>query len=135
MPLLGRRSIGELQSCRDELIVLFSDVVREYDCTIIQGHRTMEEQKENFRNGSTTTLASKHLSFPSDAVDVSPYPIPDNWGEDNFKEKAKFYHFAGYVKARAESLSIKVKWGGDWDGDKDFDDQTFDDLIHWEIIG
>ena len=134
MAVFGDRSIKELQSCNDGLIILFSDVVRNYDCTILQGHRTMEEQKANFRNGVTTTLASKHLSYPSDAVDVSPYPIPDNWGETDAKEMVKFYHFAGYVKARAETLGIKVRWGGDWDSDKEFDDQTFDDLVHWEIV-
>jgi peptidoglycan L-alanyl-D-glutamate endopeptidase CwlK len=27
-----------------------------------------------------------------------------------------------------------IRWGGDWDGDQDFRDQTFDDLAHFELI-
>lgn len=135
MAEFGSRSLKELETCDNRLIVLFSLVVDRYDCTILQGHRTMQEQKENFRKGVTTTLASKHLSNPSMAVDVSPYPIPENWGETDAKEMVKFYHFAGYVKAVADDLKIKIRWGGDWDSDKDFNDQTFDDLVHWELIG
>ena len=26
-----------------------------------------------------------------------------------------------------------LKWGGDWDNDGDFDDQTFNDYPHWWI--
>ena len=41
--------------------------------------------------------------------------------------------FAGYVQGVAEQLGIKIRWGGDWDSDFDFKDQTFNDLVHFEL--
>ena len=61
-------------------------------------------------------------------IDVAPCPI--QWNNSK-----RFYHFAGYVKGVADSLGIKICWGGDWDKDNDFDDQTFNDLVHFELIG
>lgn len=130
----GKASLEELSSCEADLIDLFSEVVKTYDNTILEGHRVMERQKELFRTKKSKTLGSKHLSLPSRAVDVSPYPIPSKWGEGDFKVLAQFYHFAGYVKAVADRMGIIVRWGGDWDSDYVFNDQTFDDLVHWELI-
>ena len=123
-----------LSTCHDDLISIFSTVIVDYDCKILEGHRSMERQKELFRTGSSETLGSKHLSLPSVAIDVSPYPIPKNWGADNPKDMAEFYFFAGYVKGIAKSMGITLRWGGDWDGDKSFTDQTFDDLVHFEVV-
>ena len=61
------------------------------------------------------------------AVDVCPYPI-------DWNNKERFYHFAGYVKGIADSMGIKIRWGGDWDGDTVFDDQSFHDLPHFELL-
>jgi len=134
MPSFSKASQSKLNTCEDDLIRLFNEVIKSWDCTIIQGHRTLQEQEQNLRNGSSTTLNSKHLSSPSEAVDVSPYPIPENWGEGNAKEMAEFYYFAGYVKGIADCLDINIRWGGDWDSDKDLSDQEFDDLVHWELV-
>jgi peptidoglycan LD-endopeptidase CwlK len=48
---------------------------------------------------------------------------------------SRFYFLAGLIKERADQLNIKVRWGGDWDNDNDFFDQTFYDLVHWELVG
>jgi hypothetical protein len=48
---------------------------------------------------------------------------------------ARFYYMAGRVQTLAESMGITIRWGGDWDSDKDFFDQTFDDLVHFELVG
>lgn len=70
---------------------------------------------------------SKHNSQPSKAVDVSPYPI-------NWNNKEGFYHFAGFVRATAQQMGIKIRWGGDWNGNFDLKDQNFFDLPHFEIL-
>jgi hypothetical protein len=44
------------------------------------------------------------------------------------------HYFAGYVRAKAEELNIKVTWGGDWDNDTEVDDQSYLDYPHWELI-
>lgn len=69
---------------------------------------------------------SKHNSNPSMGIDVAPYPI--DWNDIK-----RFYHFGGFVQSRAESLGIKLRWGGDWDSDRDLNDQTFMDLVHFEL--
>lgn len=48
---------------------------------------------------------------------------------------SRFYFMAGLVMRTADILNIKIRWGGDWDGDQDFMDQTFNDLAHFELVG
>jgi hypothetical protein len=31
-------------------------------------------------------------------------------------------------------MEVKLRWGGDWDSDKDTKDQNFNDLPHFELI-
>jgi len=139
MPSFGKASRERLDTCDPGLCLLFNKVVQSYDCSILIGHRSKEDQQAAYAAGRSKLKwpDSKHNSLPSKAVDVAPYPI--NWGSTGSEEQkrkaiARFYHFAGYVKATAESLGIKIRWGGDWDNDLDFSDQNFDDLPHWEII-
>ena len=139
MPSFGKKSRSELETAHPDLQALFNKVVDQYDCSVLQGHRTRQEQDAAFANGNSTLRwpKSKHNTKPSMAVDVVPYPI--DWGNTGTKTEQKkainrFYHFAGYVLATADSMNIKVRWGGDWDGDKMFTDQKFDDLPHWELL-
>jgi hypothetical protein len=61
------------------------------------------------------------------AVDVAPYPI-------DWEDTKRFYHFAGFVQATAKQLNIPIIWGGDWNNNNNFKDQTFNDLVHFELI-
>lgn len=107
---------------------LFSEVVKDFDCTIIEGHRSPERQEELFRQGKSQLRAgqSKHNANPSLAVDVAPYPI--DWTDEK-----RFFLFAGYVMGIADTLAIPIRWGGDWDGDWNWKNQGFDDLPHFEL--
>lgn len=141
-----------LATCDQRLIDLFLRVVGTYDCTILQGARSAAEQAENVRKGVSQTLDSKHVTSESHplarAVDVAPYPVV--WPDDSLfaalppalvarvrayvHAVGRFYHFAGYVKARAADVGLGLRWGGDWDSDGDFSDQRFDDLPHFELV-
>lgn len=133
-------SEGKLSTCQINLQRLFRRVLMSYDHTIIEGVRTKERQRELWNQRRTKTMNSKHLPFGAQgcslAVDVAPYPI--KWpvpGENSYvKDVGRFYHFSGYVLGVASEMGIKVRWGGDWDRDHDLKDQSFDDLVHWEII-
>jgi hypothetical protein len=129
MPKFGNSSATRLATCHPDLQKLFNEVIKNYDCTILQGHRSKEEQDEFFRTGRSKVQYpnSKHNSSPSMAVDVVPYPI--DWNDWN-----RFYHFAGYVKGVADSLGIRIRSGIDWDGDNDFNDNTFNDAPHFELL-
>ena len=120
MPKFSKSSKDKLQTCHDDLILLFNAVIEEHDCSVLEGHRRMERQKKLFREGTTKTLASNHLSMPSKAVDVMPYPI--QW--DDIEGQ---HMFATAVFSKAMEMGIRVRWGGSF--------KSFYDAPHWEIIG
>jgi len=128
-------SLDKLHSCHPDLQILFKEVIRHVDCSIICGHRNQKDQDAAFTAGKSKLKFpnGKHNSNPSMAVDVAPFPIV--W--DNHK---RFYWFGGYVMGIAEILlqhgiiTHKVRYGGDWDGDGDITDQKFNDLLHFELV-
>jgi peptidoglycan L-alanyl-D-glutamate endopeptidase CwlK len=128
VPTFGERSRKNLESCDAELQDLFNEVVENFDCSVLCGHRTEEEQNEVFREGKSTVNwpESRHNFKPSRAVDVVPYPI-------DWKNLNRFYMFGGYVKGIAKQKGISIRWGGDWDSDTLTDDQKFMDLPHFEL--
>ena len=139
MPHFSQRSITALATAHPHLQMLFYEIVRVYDCIVLEGKRSEEQQRMNVAKGVSKTLNSKHvypLEGPSMALDVAPYPL--KWPKRNeatyVKDVARYYHFAGYVKGIAEKLGLQIRWGGDWDGDDIFIDQTFDDLVHFELL-
>lgn len=128
MAKFGTKSWDRLQTVHPDLQLLFQEVVKTYDCAILVGHRDQAAQEEAFHMGRSEKNwpDSKHNAWPSVAVDVAPWPI--DWNDTK-----RFYHFAGFVLATAKMMNINIRWGGDWDSDKDFSDQTFNDLVHFEL--
>ena len=132
MPKFSRTSRDKLMSCDVRLVKLFNAVIKDYDCTIVDGHRSRELQRKYFETGKSTTMNSKHCFYPSRAVDVAPYDkkrklIP--WNDLN-----QFYHFVGYVRGVAQAMQIPIRCGADWNGDFDLKDQNFNDLPHFEVV-
>ncbi len=102
-------------------------MIKHYDCTILEGYRSDEDQLKAFNTGkSKIKSGGKHNQKPSLAVDVVPWPI--DWAS-----KDRFYHFAGFVQGIAQMLDIKIRFGGDWNGNRNFKDQAFVDLPHFEL--
>ncbi len=130
MPAFGRTSANNLRTCHPLLRLLFERVVEEWDCSITEGHRGRTAQDRMYLAGASQLQwpKGKHNDYPSRAVDAHPYPRPD-WGDH-----AAFVLFAGRVQGVALMLGIEIRWGGDWDGDSDLSDQTFNDLVHFELI-
>lgn len=126
MPKFSKQSLNRLQSCDERLFKLFSEVVKHFDCTILEGRRTVERQSMLVKQGKSKTMNSKHLT--GRAVDVAPYPI-------NWEDRERFTYFAGFVMGIASQQGLKLRWGGDWDKDTDLADNSFDDLPHFEIVG
>mgnify|MGYP003132821581 FL=1 len=127
--------MARLMTCRAPLVAVMSRVVLRYDCTILCGRRSRAEQDEAFRGGFSKVEwpDSKHnVENPAalaNAVDAIPYPI-------NWNDLAGIRHFAGFVLGVASEVEPGVifRWGGDWDRDRDLNDQTFNDLVHFEIM-
>jgi len=130
MPKFSKESQAKLATCISELQLLFNNIIRYRDCTIVEGHRTQTRQNELFKLGKSKLRYphSKHNVYPSLAVDVAPYTGELNWNQ------SQCYYFAGYVIRMAEELNIPIRWGGDWDTDHEVTDQNFNDLVHFELI-
>lgn len=116
---------------------IFFDAIEIMDIKLLCSHRDKEDQTEAFESGNSKTEwpFSKHNRLPSHAIDATPWPIPKNWGEDDPRELAKFYMLNGVIQTLAVKYDVKIRWGGDWDGDNEYNDQTFHDLLHWELVG
>ena len=129
MNKFSQKSLDRLKGVEPELQELAHHVLRIHDCTVITGHRTEAEQQKAFdeKKSKVQYPNSKHNTYPSRAIDLSPFPI--DW--ENTK---RFYYFAGIVMGVADALGLHIRWGGDWDSDNDLDDQKFMDLVHFELV-
>ena len=127
MPTFSRKSEERLNTCARPLILLFNEVVRYIDCTIIEGHRPLERQQMLLEQGMTTLQKGKHNEFPSMAVDVVPYPV-------DWEDLDRFRYFAGWVLGIASQRKVDLRWGGDWNRNHNMSDQTFIDLPHYELL-
>lgn len=136
MPNFSTRSHERLASCHPELQLLFNEVIKDFDCSVLCGYRGEEAQQAAFYSGKSQRgfPHSKHNRSPSLAVDVAPYPI-------DWHDTRRFILFAGFVQGVAANLyaqkrmTHKVRWGGDWNGDHNLSNQSFYDLPHFELIG
>ncbi len=132
MPSYSKSSLTNLDSCHIKLQLVFHEVIKRRDCTIICGFRGEEAQNKAYDEDKSTLKFpdSKHNIFPSNAVDVAPYypGVGIDWND-----LGGFYMFAGYVMCVAEELGIKLRYGGDWDGDRRTADHKFKDLPHFEL--
>lgn len=133
MPKFGKRSQDNLSTAHEKLQTLFNAVIEEFDCTVICGYRSTEEQFELFKKGREringwwtivdkskvvtnidgNTKKSNHNYKPSRAVDVVPYPL--DWNDTK-----SFIAMAEVVRRKAKELNIDIKWGGDFTSLKDY---------------
>lgn len=135
MPKFSQESFSKLSTCHIDLQVIFFEVVKSFDCTVLQGFRNERDQEAAFNAGNTKLHwpFGKHNSQPSFAVDVSPYPI-------DFDNSKRLYWFSGYVLGIAQRLKDEgkvthsLRWGGNWSGDHRLPEQSFNDLVHYEIV-
>lgn len=130
MPSFGRHSTERLETCHPHLIGICREIIKHRDCSVFCGHRNETAQTAVFENGQSKTPwpRSKHNTSPSRAIDIGPYPV-------DWDDRRGFDHFAGYVLGIADIMGIPLRWGGDWDGDNDLHDQSFNDLVHFELKG
>ena len=136
MPRFSHESFSKLATCHMDLQVLFYEVIKYFDCTILQGHRNQVDQEAAFAAGKTKLHYpyGNHNKIPSMAVDVAPYPL-------NFNDTRLLCWFGGYVLGIAQKLkdegkmSYSVRWGGSWEGLGKLDDgEQLNDLDHFELI-
>lgn len=141
MPSFGRTSLERLAAVDPRLVEVCEEVIKSKDFTVISGFRGKDEQNRLYESGASTKPwpDSKHnrsatggTSPPGCAVDVAPWfaEAPHvRWDDEN-----EFIYLAGMFHQAAAELGIPLRWGGNWDQDDDvIDDQTFQDLGHFEL--
>ena len=126
MPRFGSKSSRVLESLNEDLAELMVEAIKWVDISLIEGKRSSERQAELLNLGATKTLKSKHLT--GKAVDFAPYHNGIKWDRTE-----NFIYSAGVIKGISNMMGIKIRWGGDWDGDSDLYDNEFDDLCHIEL--
>lgn len=129
MPSFGKSSQDKLATCDPRLQKVFNEVIKYFDCTVIEGHRGEEAQNKAFAEGKSKLKypQGKHNKIPSLAADVLPYPI--DWNDTN-----RMRYFAGFVVGIAATMGIKLRWGGDWNQNTELKDNSFNDLPHFELV-
>lgn len=129
MPKFGSTSKNRLSECDDRLQHLLNEAIKLYDFTVLEGHRGEERQNEMVEKGTSTLNwpDSKHNGYPSKAVDIAPWPV--DW--DN---RERFYYLGGIIMGLASQFEYNIRWGGDWNQNGNFEDQSFDDLPHFEVL-
>ena len=135
MPYFSKRSAANLATCNHHLQILFNELIKHRDCTILCGHRSKAAQDKSYEEGYSKVKwpDSAHNSAPSNAVDVAPYINGICFDTENCRM------FAGYVLGFADAMNLggriscRIRSGADWDSDGNVHDQTFHDLCHFEV--
>lgn len=128
MPKFSSRSKAKLDTCDPKLQKVLNIAIKYYDFTVLEGHRDQKTQDMYYEQGKSKLKFphGKHNSIPSKAVDIAPFPI-------DWKDHDRFRALANRIIGIGLALGIKLRWGGDWDGDLSFKDQSFHDLPHLEL--
>ena len=127
-------------TCHSDLIVIFNEVIKYMDISILVGERDENGQNLAVKEGRSCKKwpYSKHNSKPSEAIDAAPYPINFNLKDQN--NLVKWSYFGGLIKGLTyrlyaeDKISHLIRWGRDWDSDNDFSDQKLNDFCHFELM-
>lgn len=131
----------KLESCHPRLKEVILRVHAFHPVQVLSGLRTAEEQATLFAEGRSkldgVTKKSKHQT--GQAVDLAPVPVlwPDQQGilKVEAEHRLKRFHvMAGVVLGLAHQMGVNLRWGGDWDKDWVYNDQSFHDLPHFEVM-
>ena len=128
MPSFSQQSKDQLATCDARLQQVFNEVIKHFDCKVLEGHRNKEKQDAAYASGHSKLKwpNGNHNSMPSKAVDVIPFPI--DWAD-----RERMTLFAGFVIGIAQGMGIDIRWGGDWNENTKVKDNSFDDLVHFEV--
>ncbi len=129
---LGSRSLARLAGVHPDLVRVVERAIQltTVDFTVLEGLRTLEQQKAYVARGVSKTLDSAHLT--GDAVDVAPIVA----GVIPWKDMKSFQAVAHAMFQAADELGVPIQWGADWDLDGirvDRDsDESFLDAPHFQ---
>ncbi len=129
----GKTSSERLHTCDPRL----EDVARRaletspIDFGISCGHRNQADQEKACAEGKSKVHwpNGKHNSIPSRAFDF--FPVVD--GKADWDDVQKFKDIAHHILMTADSMGIRLRWGGDWNCNG-VEDEKFIDMPHIELM-
>ena len=129
MPKYSNRSAIKLAECDERIQRVFNEVINTVDCTLLVGHRNQEDQETMKETGRSQLQwpDSSHNKLPSLAIDAIGYPI-------DWNDRERITLFAGFVLGTAKQMGIDLIWGGDWNVNWQTADNSFDDLVHFQLV-
>ena len=106
---LSRRSLDRLEGIDERLqaVVKMAITLTKTDFGVVQGMRTLEQQKELVAKGASKTLKSKHLE--GKAFDIMAFVNGRASWELNLYDD-----ICDAFKAAAEEVGCAIKWGAAW---------------------
>lgn len=110
---LGKRSLSRLEGLHPDLVAVVKRAIEitEQDFSVLEGLRSVEQQRKNVARGVSKTMNSRHLT--GHAVDIVPYPLPSGkWKRSWWNEIAPAMHQAA-DELNVELVSGHRDWG--WD--------------------
>lgn len=115
---LSRRSLDRLQGVDERLVAVVNHAitVTKIDFGVVQGLRTIEQQKELVAKGASQTMKSKHLDGL--AVDLMAFINGRASWELNLYDD-----IADAIKEGADFVGASVRWGAAW---------HIDDIRKWD---
>lgn len=139
MAPFSARSLQNLAGVHPTLVKELQAFTEVFDCTILGGVRSVEDQRKDVDAGLSKTMHSLHLIQPDGyghAVDVVPTPVnfgdrtPSGLSQWDVEQLAFLFAFKFWCKARG----VDVRIGADWNGKNLWNGPTgFNDLDHVEL--
>lgn len=136
MPKFGTKSLERRELLCKDLKRLVDEVIKVYDVSIVESHRTKEEQEHAYKMGNSKAHfgESAHNYLPSFAVDLYPYPVPQKnvKGTIQIDSDSKVWNdMVAIVKKSASKLGIEITCGAEF---KTLRDMPHFEIKHWKEI-
>ncbi|MFG1226016.1 M15 family metallopeptidase [Xanthobacter wiegelii] len=92
---------------------------------VVDGARTVEEQRVNIRNGVSKTMNSRHIIAANGYAHAVDIALRAKTDVAMFSPAVAREKIAPVMKQAARELRVPIEWGGDWKGSWD--------TPHWQL--
>lgn len=128
MTLFLARDITRLRGVHPDLVKVAALARQRTSFFVIEGLRTLEQQRANVARGASQTMRSRHLT--GHAIDIAPWndrngnQIVEN-SEIDWNDRKAFMDLAAFMMVAATEMRVPLQWGGNFPG--------FPDGPHFEL--
>lgn len=137
MTALSASSEAKLATCSSTLQTVVRTVAGLWrgELVVLCGHRNEADQNQAFADGKSKKRwpDGEHNAMPSNAVDLVPAEIVAGVRKIDWNDRERMHLLAGMMIAAGAMIGTPIRFGGDWDMDTEVKDNSFDDLVHYEL--